>query len=94
MKFGIGKLPQSFYRDTEKNFKRKKSSKELSPIDDRKVNANLCHNSKIFFHFSNSVPLLSAGPGGPRPPHFGLLKIFFETLCSKKTDNDAKRSNI
>ena len=35
MKFGIAKLPRSFYKDTEKNAK--KNNKELSLIEDRKA---------------------------------------------------------
>ena len=37
MKFGIAKLPNTSYRNTEKKFKRKKKySKELSSIEDKK----------------------------------------------------------
>ena len=37
MKFGIAKLPQSFYKDTEKTLNAKKNNKELSSIEDRKA---------------------------------------------------------
>ena len=68
MKFGITKLPQSYYyKDTEKNFERKKSNKDLSLIDDRKVNANLFHDKKIFFYFSNLVLLLPGSQGALAP---------------------------
>ena len=37
MKFGVAKLLQSFYKDTEKNFKCKKNNKQLISIEDRKA---------------------------------------------------------
>ena len=77
MKFGIAKLPQSFYKDTEKNFKRKKSNKELSLIDDRKVNANLCHDRKNFFSLFKLSAVAFGGATGNLGPPFWFIKIFF-----------------
>ena len=50
MKFGRAKLPKTFYKNTEKKFKCKKNTnKELSLIEDRKVNTNLCYDGRKSF---------------------------------------------
>ena len=49
MKLGIAKLPQSFYKATEKNFKCKKNNKELSSIEDRKAKQIFVTNEENSF---------------------------------------------
>ena len=50
MKFGIAELPKAFYKNSEKNFERKKSNnKELSSFENRKVNAYFCYGGRISF---------------------------------------------
>ena len=50
MKFGIAKLPNTFCKTTKKKLKRKKNNnKELSSIEDRKVNTNLCYDGRKRF---------------------------------------------
>ena len=68
MKFGMAKLPQSFYKDTEKNFKRKKSNKELSLIDDRKVMQIFVTIENFFFTFQIKCRCIRWGHGEPWPP--------------------------
>ena len=69
MKFGIAKLPQELYKNIEKKFKRtqRNNNKELSSIEDRKVNTNLRNDGrKKFCQLENSV--LSLGVQGALPP--------------------------
>ena len=52
MKFGIAKLPKTFYKNTERKFKRKKSNnnnKALSSIENRKVNTNPSYDGRKSF---------------------------------------------
>ena len=50
MKFGVAKLPASFCNNTEKSLNVKKNNnKELSSIEDRKVNTNLCYDGRKSF---------------------------------------------
>ena len=50
MKFGVAKLPKTFYKNAAKKFKPKKhNNKELSSIDDGKVNPNFCYSGRKSF---------------------------------------------
>ena len=74
MEFGIAKLPKTFYKNTEKNFKREKSyNKELRSFKDRKVNTNLCYSGRISF-VTWQVNAIAAGVQGGLTLHLGLLK--------------------
>ena len=78
MKFGIAKLPQTFYKDTENKFKRKKkqNNKELSLIEDRKAKQIFVTKEAILFSLCKFIAVAIGGQGG-LAPHFGSLKILF-----------------
>ena len=94
MKFGIAKLPQSFYKDTEKKFKRKKNNKELSLIEDRKAKQIFVTKEENSFFTLQIHCRRYRGPREPCPPFWFTKNTFFEALRYKKIDNDAKRSDI
>ena len=75
MKFGSAKLPKTFTTIPHKNFKRKKNSsnKELSLIENRKVNTNLCCDGRKNFVTRKIQCRRYVGPESR--PHFGSLKI-------------------
>ena len=95
MKFGIAKLPKTFYKNTEKKFKRKKNnSKELSSIKDRKVNTNFCYGGRKSFITWQIQWRCYVGPRGPYASTWFTKHTFLETLCKvKKTDNVTKTNN-
>ena len=79
MEFGIAKLPKSFYKNTEKNFKREKSNnKELRSFKDRKVNTNLCYSGRISFVTWQVQCHCCGGPRGPYPPSWCTKIVFLE----------------
>ena len=81
MKYGIAKLSQSFYKDTEKNFKRKKkyNDKELSSIEDRKAKQIFVTKEENSFSLCKFSAVAIGGQVG-LAPHFGLLKILFWSI--------------
>ena len=72
MKFGIAKLAQSFYKDTEKKFNppppKKKKYKELSLIEDRKAKQIFVTKEKKSFLTLQIQCRRYYGPRGPCPP--------------------------
>ena len=93
MKYGIAKLPQTFYKNTEKKSLNAKKQ-IISSIEDRKVNTSLCYDRRKSF-ITWQVRAVAIEDQEGLAPHFRLEKIlFFGTSCNdKKTENDAKKNN-
>ena len=76
MKFGIAKLPKTFYKNTKKKLRRKKNNKELASFEDRNINTNFCYSGRKSFGTWQVQCHCYRGPGGPYPPS-SLTKIRF-----------------
>ena len=64
MKFGIAKLTKTFYKNTEKKFKRKKQQQRIKLIRERKSKYKvLLRWKKKFFRLANSAPLQRSAGG-------------------------------
>ena len=77
MKFGIAKLPKTVYKNTEKQFKRKK--KQTKNLTQSRIEKQ----TQTFVMMKEKVLLLckiSAVATGGLNPHFALLKILFQNI--------------
>ena len=94
MKFGISKLPKTFYKNTEKKFKLKQQNKqESSSIEDRKVNTNFCYDRRKSFVTGQIQCCHCGGPGGLASPFWSTKNTCFGASHNKKTGNGVKRNN-
>ena len=93
MKFGIAKLPQSFYTSTEKKFKCKKKQKhkELSSIENRKAKQIFATKEKNSFLTLQTQCRRYHGPRGPCPPFWFTKNIFLEHYVIRKSTMMQKR---
>ena len=85
MKFDIAKLPQSFYKDTEKKFKRKKNNTELSLIEDRKAKQIFVTKEENSFFTLQIHCRRYRGPRGPCPPFWFTKNTFLKNCVTKKS---------
>ena len=91
MQLDVAKLAKTFYKNTDKKVQTQKKNKELSSIEDRKVNnKSLLRWKKKFV----TCQIQCRRYGGPCLLFWFTKNTFFATSCNnKKADNDAKRTN-
>ena len=96
MKFGIAKLPNTLYKNTEKSLNStKKQQQKIKLIQGQNSKSKfLLRWKKKFCHSANSVPLLLGGQEGLCVPSWFTKNTFFGASRKvKKTGNEAQRDN-